>query len=81
MVNIPENTWLKVFAGRHDLSLSEEQENGQHRQIQKVIVHENYFSQDDEPYDIALMKVTEPLQTWNVIFSKYECSRLTILLK
>lgn len=52
--------WLKVYAGRHDLQLAKEEENGQSRSLQKVIVHKNYTRLDVLPCDIGLIKVAEP---------------------
>lgn len=62
MVNVPENHWLELFAGRHDLRLSESEENGQSRRLEKIIIHEKYIQRDDEPYDIALVKVDSPFE-------------------
>lgn len=62
VVNRPSDISLGIFAGRHDLLLSESEEGGQHRSIEFWIVHEDYPTRpiDDEPFDIALIKVTEP---------------------
>jgi len=62
VVNRPADVFLGVFAGRHDLLQSELDEGGQHRSIALTLVHEDYPKNpiDDEPYDIALLKVTEP---------------------
>lgn len=60
VVNMPEYTFLGVFAGRHDLTKDEESEGGQHREIEDVIIHPSYWWDDDEPYDVALIRVSEP---------------------
>lgn len=62
VVGRPEGISLGIFAGRHDLQLSEEDEQAQHRSIELIIVHEDYPNPpiDDEPFDIALIKVSEP---------------------
>lgn len=62
VVNLPESTFLGVFAGRHNLAQSEESEDGQHREIDEIIIHPSYWWDDDEPYDVALIKVTEPFE-------------------
>lgn len=60
VVNLPQFTFLGVFAGRHNLAKSEEFEGGQHREIEEIIIHPNYWWDDDEPYDVALIKVSKP---------------------
>uniref|UniRef100_A0A336LVN6 CSON006106 protein n=1 Tax=Culicoides sonorensis TaxID=179676 RepID=A0A336LVN6_CULSO len=65
VVNVPPNHWLELFAGRHDLRLTESEENGQSRRLEKIIVHEKYIQRDDEPYDIALLKVVKPFELNN----------------
>lgn len=62
VVGRPAGVTLGIFAGRHNLQLSEQDEQGQHRSIQLIIVHEDYPTRpiDDEPFDIALIKVSEP---------------------
>lgn len=59
VVNRPAEVFLGVFAGRHNLAA---EENGQHRSIALTLVHEDYPKNpiDDEPFDIALLKVAEP---------------------
>lgn len=60
VVGLPQFTFLGVFAGRHNLDKSEEDEEGQHREIESFIIHPNYWWDDDEPYDVALIKVAQP---------------------
>lgn len=62
VVGRPAGISLGIFAGRHNLQLTEQDESGQHRSIELTIVHEDYPKNpiDDEPFDIALIKVTEP---------------------
>lgn len=44
------------------MRLTETEENGQSRRLEKIIVHEKYIQMDDEPFDIALVKVAKPFK-------------------
>lgn len=44
------------------MRLTETEENGQSRRLEKIIIHEKYVQRDDEPFDIALVKVAQPFE-------------------
>lgn len=62
VVNLESHEFLRVFAGRHNLVLETEFEDGQEREIEQIIIHPKYWWDDDEPYDVAIIKVTEPFE-------------------
>lgn len=54
---------VQILAGRHNLSLTEKEENGQSRSVEKFIVHKNFkLERKGACDDIGLIKVAEPFE-------------------
>lgn len=56
-----ELSTIQVLAGRHDLRMTDKEENGQSRGLKKIIVHKSYKTGEAHD-DIALLKVAEPFE-------------------